>query len=97
MAKHGDFSIGSDLWPGTSKLLEETGELQQVLGKLIGSHGEVQHFDGSNLRERLVEEIADVAAAARFFQEVNLTKEEREQIAARCERKVALFKKWHGG
>jgi hypothetical protein len=58
----GDFSIGGEVWPGTSKVLEEMGELGQVLGKLIGSHGNINHFDGSNLEERLVEEIGDRTA-----------------------------------
>jgi hypothetical protein len=30
MKSGGDFSIGNAVWPGTSKLLEEMGELQQV-------------------------------------------------------------------
>lgn len=97
MTPSGDFSIGSAVWPGTSKLIEEMGELQQVLGKLIGSRGQAQHFDGSNLRERLVEEIADVEAALQFFQKVNLSDSERERIAARCRQKVALFEKWQRG
>jgi len=91
----GEFSIGSDVWPGTSKLIEEMGELQQILGKLIGAHGEARHFDGSNLRERLVDELADVLAAVRFFQEANLAKEELEQLEARRKHKEALFKTWH--
>lgn len=33
----GPFSIGSTTWPGVSRVLEELGELGQVLGKLIGS------------------------------------------------------------
>jgi hypothetical protein len=33
------FAIGSDAWPGTSKLLEEQGELVQVLGKLMATGG----------------------------------------------------------
>jgi NTP pyrophosphatase (non-canonical NTP hydrolase) len=92
---NGDFSIGGALWPGTSKLLEETGELQQVLGKLIGSGGKTNHYDGSDLRLRLIEEIADVIAAVRFFQEVNMTDAERSKIAERVERKFALFQQWH--
>ena len=93
--KHGDFSIGSDVWPGTSKLLEEMGELQQVLGKLLGTGGEVKHWDGSNLRERLVEEIADVKAALAFFQEACLGPSEDEEINRRTEAKRMRFWEWH--
>ena len=91
----GEFSIGGQVWPGTSKLLEEMGELQQVLGKLLGSHGDPAHYDGSNLRQRLIEEIGDLAAAVQFFEENNLKPEERAQIDARARKKLALFDQWH--
>lgn len=91
----GEFSIGSKVWPGTSKLIEETGELQQVLGKLLGSHGDPAHYDGSDLRQRLVEEIGDLRAALSFFEELNLTPAERDQIGERIEKKVRLFVKWN--
>jgi hypothetical protein len=51
------FAIGDKEWPGISKLVEEAGEVGQVCGKLIGSGGETAHFDGSNLRARLSEEL----------------------------------------
>lgn len=91
----GEFSIGSMLWTGTSKLLEETGELQQVLGKLIGSHGETEHYDGSDLRQRLIEEMGDVYAALSFFEGHNLTEVEVERVADRTRKKLVLFEKWH--
>lgn len=47
MTGNGDFSLGSKVWPGTSKLLEEMGELQQVLGKLIAVAGSTEHWDGA--------------------------------------------------
>jgi hypothetical protein len=90
----GDFSIGSSVWPGTSKLLEEMGELQQVLGKLIAVHGNPRHWD-SNLRVRLVEEIGDLCAALVFFKTENLTLTETTQISERVEKKLALFRQWH--
>jgi hypothetical protein len=97
MKNSGDFSIGSKVWPGTSKLIEEMGELQQVLGKLLGTAGEAAHWDGSDLRERLVEEIGDLQAALVFFEENNMTESERDQIAERGIKKVQLFEKWHRG
>jgi NTP pyrophosphatase (non-canonical NTP hydrolase) len=89
----GDFSIGSKVWPGTSKVIEEMGELGQVLGKLIAVAGDTKHWDG-DLRKRLVEEIGDVVAALLFFQH-NLTATEGQQIAERAEKKLALFREWH--
>lgn len=95
MKGEGEFSIGGKVWPGTSKLIEETGELQQVLGKLVGSHGETAHYDGSDLRQRLVEEIGDVLAALSFFGEKNLTQEEQEKVLVRAEQKIKRFEEWH--
>lgn len=90
----GDFSLGSKVWPGTSKVIEEMGELQQVLGKLIAVAGNTKHWDG-DLRRKLVEELGDLAAALGFFQTENLTLEETEQLFHRASKKLELFDKWH--
>lgn len=96
----GDFSIGSSVWPGTSKLLEEMGELQielgrlqQTLGKLIATHGDPNHWSG-DLRQKLVEELGDVLAAIEFFRTENMDAEKNE-ITERRLKKLALFRKWH--
>lgn len=88
----GPYSIGSDRWAGTSKVIEECGELQQVLGKLIALGGETDHWDGTNLRDRIGDEMADVLAAIEFFIEENLTDE--AYIRARVTRKLDLFRQW---
>jgi len=90
----GDFSIGSKVWPGTSKVIEEMGELQQVLGKLIAVAGETKHWDG-DLRKRLVEELGDLSAALIFFQSENMTPDELLEIVERAEKKLTLFRQWH--
>lgn len=91
----GDYAIGSDHWPGTSKLIEELGELQQVLGKLLGTGGSTKHWDGSDLRKRLVEEIGDVQGAIDFFAEENLTVSEGRAILQRQKDKRRVFDQWH--
>lgn len=63
----GPYSIGSSTWPGASRVIEEAGELMQVLGKLIGAGGQTDHWDGTDLRERLIAELGDVRAALDFF------------------------------
>ncbi len=90
----GEFSIGSTTWPGAGKVIEESGELQQILGKLIGSSGDVEHFDGTNLKARLESEIGDLTAALRFFVEANEL--DAEAIGARHDEMVALFRQWSG-
>jgi NTP pyrophosphatase (non-canonical NTP hydrolase) len=91
----GPYSIGSPYWPGTSKLIEEIGELGQVLGKLIAVNGDAEHHWSGNLRLKLVDELADVVAAAQFFTAENMTAEEVRFIAERVEHKLATFRKWH--
>jgi hypothetical protein len=93
----GEFSIGSQVWPGTSKLIEEMGELQQILGKLIGVHGQEEHWDGNNMRVKLVEEIGDLLGAITFFQAQNLTELEQDQIYQRMVTKWQRFESWHAG
>lgn len=87
------FSIGSSQWPGISKLVEEAGELLQVAGKLMGARGQIQHWDGTNLRERLQDELGDLLAAVGFvirFCDLDDTVIEKRRV-----KKRALFEHWH--
>lgn len=88
------FAIGSPVWPGLSKLTEEAGEVQQVIGKLMGTGGQEQHWDGSNLRERLIEEMGDNWAALQFVAHHNRL--DPEALERRRAQKLALFNQWHG-
>lgn len=90
----GPYSIGSKNWNGMSKLIEEMGELQQVLGKLIGSDGNPNHWSG-DLNEKLVEEIGDVYAALNFFVTKNLSEENQDRALLQAERKLQLFEEWN--
>lgn len=89
----GPYAIGSTHCPGLSKLAEEAGEVVQVAGKIVGFGGFGTHWDGSQLRERLAEEIADVIAACQFVMIHN----ELDQIAIeqRIGAKLRLFREWH--
>lgn len=89
----GPYSIGSELWPGTSRVIEECGELMQVLGKLIGASGATSHWDGTDLRERLTDELADVRAALDFFISVNDVPE--SLINERSAQKRAQYEQWN--
>jgi len=89
----GDFSIGSNVWPGVSKIIEESGELNQVLGKLIATNGDTEHWDGSDLRGRMIEELGDVMAAIEFLVKVN--KLDRGSVIERASGKLRLFEYWH--
>ena len=87
------FFIGADKWPGITKLVEESGEVLQVCGKLIATDGDVNHYDGSNLKERLENELADLMAAIGFVGAhcgLNV-----QRISDRAETKRTLFEHWH--
>lgn len=87
------FAIGDKEWPGISKLVEECGEALQVCGKLMGTGGEEKHWDGSNLHQRLEDELADLQAAIMFVREVNCLDSDRHD--QRVAKKLARFRAWH--
>jgi NTP pyrophosphatase (non-canonical NTP hydrolase) len=89
----GDYSIGSHKWNGLSKLIEECGEVCQVAGKLVGIDGKLNHWDGSNLRKRMQEELGDLLAAINFFTATNQL--DSEFIKARSKRKLQRFIEWN--
>lgn len=88
------FAIGDKEWPGVSKLIEEMGELAQVLGKLMGSRGNTEHWSG-DLRNMLFDELADVMAALDFVVNHNLSVDETNIVIDRHLQKYKLFQKWH--
>ena len=77
-------------WFGIHKLVEEMGELLQVIGKL-GEYPEGDHPDGAgDLTVRLREELTDVKAAIAYFEERNQIPEDRNRFLS----KLSKFRKW---
>ena len=68
----------------------ECGEVVQVIGKLMMTHGDPVHWTG-NLRAQLLDEVADVEAAIVFFNRHNMEPPERQQMARRVTDKVRKF------
>lgn len=87
------FAIGSGTWPGISKLVEELGEVAQVAGKLIAAGGRTEHWDGTDLRARLEDELADLSAAIAFV--ISRNGLDAARIAERRETKLRRFETWH--
>lgn len=87
------YNIGSNKCPGLSKLIEESGEVQQVVGKIIGIGHMGEHWDGSNLRERFTEELADLLAAIDFVAQLNNL--DTNSMADRRIDKFDTFMSWH--
>jgi len=89
----GHFGIGSILWPGIGKLIEEFGEVVQVVGKLLATGGDSNHWDGTNLKERLEDELSDLQAAIEFV--VARNNLDAPRMRERSDKKLGLFNKWH--
>ena len=89
----GPYSIGSGHWPGLAKVIEECGEVIQAAGKIIAANGDGRHWDGSDLRQRLEDEIADARAAIEFLAAMNGL--DWERIIRRETIKAGLFRQWH--
>lgn len=88
----GPFGYGSSVWPGVAKVIEECGEVQQVCGKLIATGGGLDHWDGTNLRHRLQEEIADLQAALEVV--IRLNNLDAVTIYTRATSKRDTFLRW---
>lgn len=88
------YGIGSDLWPGLAKLMEEMGELQQVLGKVMACDGPAAiYWDGQPLLPHIIDEMGDVRAAMIFFCEANDIP--KGLVHGRADEKLAKFEHWH--
>jgi NTP pyrophosphatase (non-canonical NTP hydrolase) len=87
------FSIGSTVCPGLSKLIEECGEVLQVAGKLIATGGAPGHWDGTNLKERMEDELGDLMAAMTFYADKNGL--EWNAIEDQYVTKFRQFNEWH--
>lgn len=83
-------------WFGIAKLMEEMGELQAVLGKLM-AYPDGKHPDeiyAKPLLDRLHEELGDVSVAVNFFCDRNNDVDSR-QVHVRHSKKYKLFNEWH--
>ena len=86
------FFIGADDFGGVFKLQEECAELSVVLAKLVTVDAG-PYYDGRNLPKEIVDELADVVAAANFY----MGRRPAEEVERYCERlieKGKRFEEW---
>lgn len=78
---------------GVAKLIEECGELQQILGKRLAYWHTETHPDGkqATITDRMAEEMGDVLAAIGF---VAFMFDIEEIVQQRAEGKRRLFDTW---
>lgn len=88
------YQIESDLgdWPGLAKLVEEMGELNTLLGKLVSNGGKTDYWGDVDLRKEMHDEISDVMAALAFFADINDF--DRAIIHNRLIMKLQRYAKW---
>jgi NTP pyrophosphatase (non-canonical NTP hydrolase) len=87
-------AIGSDIWPGLSKLAEECGETVQIIGKII-AFPEGEHPDGQGpLEDRLTDEMADLFATIIYVRTVN-DRIDLTRFQDRVQMKYERFMGWH--
>lgn len=89
-----DLAIGSEVWPGLAKVMEESGELSQVIAKLL-AYPDGIHPDGTFMIERLENEIADLSAALQYACWANAEKINNRSIDDRRFEKFDRFTRWH--
>lgn len=76
---------------GLPKMVEETGELCTELGKAL-AFPVGPHPDGrGDLRQRILNECADVLAAIAYFAEWNFSEAEQSALMSRAEAKFETF------
>jgi hypothetical protein len=77
-------------WKGIGKLIEELGEVQQILGKMIAFPATPHPDNKGPLVLRLQAEITDLSAAIQYFLETNAMMVDLPRYADKLEK----FKKW---
>lgn len=92
MASEGPYSIGSDHWPGLSKVMEEAAELVVVCAKLMATNGDRNYWDGRDLLADLHDEMGDVTAAILFLMDHNAL--DHGWVKSRAQAKRKLFQQW---
>lgn len=96
------FAIGDNDYAGLGKVAEESGEVLQVIGKLMGSAGNPNHWDGTDLLERLLDETADLTAALTFLLdrleiEGKIDFDDRIRWQQRISNKRKRYARWQSG
>ena len=78
---------------GLAKLIEETGELQQIAGKKLAYYHTDEHPDGQgSLKIRMEDEIADVMAICSFV--IGSFELSSDRIAERSAAKLKQYEEW---
>jgi NTP pyrophosphatase (non-canonical NTP hydrolase) len=88
------YCFRSEKLRGLAKINEEAGEVIQVIGKLMMTQGEAEHWSGNNLYKDLANELADLEAAISIFKRYNFAIPMDEKYTSRYAEKYNKFEQW---
>ena len=83
------YAMGSAVFPGLAKVLEEMNELGEVLSKILMT-GSLNHWHG-DLTDSLIEELGDVCFAVGYFVDHNLGDGAKVVLNKQIEMKQAAY------
>lgn len=88
-----DFAVGSSVRPGLAKLVEETGELGEMAGKVMAFPHE-PHPSGRDVIAEFVTEAGDVLGTLRYIASANADISVGD-IERAAERRLQTLLEWH--
>ena len=86
------YAVASTVLPGLAKMAQESAELTHVIMRIMEVGG-MDHWRG-NQRQNLLDEMADVLAAIKYFGHRNLTYGERLNLEANSLTKFTKTLEW---
>ncbi|HTU06252.1 MAG TPA: hypothetical protein VMG13_11935 [Trebonia sp.] len=88
----GPYSIGSDTWPGLSRLAADAAQVVRVACTIMGNRGDTQpEAEADGLRESLQEELGDLRAAIDYVIGKNAL--DWDAVNRRRDRKRSLYER----
>lgn len=85
------YTMACPVWPGMAKLVEESGEVGQICGKIMAVFGSTTYYDGTDLKAELEKELADLQAAITFL----ITEKSLDVAAIENRKQEKLLKYYH--
>jgi len=86
------YTMQNTNWPGLAKVIEESGEVLQICGKIMSIRGASIYYKGEDLRSELEDEVGDLLASLTYLIQEN--KLDRAKINRRVQYKLARYAIW---
>lgn len=86
------YTMHNVTWPGLSKVIEESGEVLQICGKIMAIRGGDTYYNGEDLRVELENEVSDLLASLTYLIRENDL--DKARINRRVQMKLAKYQNW---